>query len=301
MFGRTLLLTAGLMMAGTILVSAQSNPPVLENSLTGAGRYAFSKLSALAVSPVSDRFAIADENLGRVLVFQSTGKLSFVIGETGFLTSPIALCFENDATLLIVTKEKLILRVTESNPELCDTVADLTKTVKPGQIRSVSNLTAIENGYLAIDPELGQIVLFDTDWSIKKILIGHGHGTRGKVWEPSDLKRDLSGRLVVSDRGDFPLQIFAPSGSLLVSADWNAPDRQRTWEATAVAITRQEIIWVADISNRSWRLYDQTGSQVSEFPFSPPGLLPKAAAVTVDNRLVVVDERGTVSIWSLLQ
>lgn len=296
-----LLLAAGLILAGTMQVSAQSNPPVLENSMTGAGRYAFSKLSALAVSPVSDRFAIADENLNRVFVFQSSGKLSFIIGETGFLTGPIALCFESDATILIVTKDKLIVRVTESNPELCDTVADLSQTTKPNQVRSISNLTAAESGYIAIDPELGQIVLIDPDWSIKKILVGHGHGSRGKVWEPSDIKRDLSGRLVVADRGDFPLQIFAPTGSLLVSADWNAPDRQRTWEASAVAITRQEIIWVADTSNRTWRLYDQTGSQISEFPFSPPGLLPKAAAVTVDNRLVVLDERGTVSTWSLLQ
>ncbi|MBK7141441.1 MAG: hypothetical protein IPH75_05105 [bacterium] len=294
------LLAATLILAGTISVPAQSSPPVMEASLTGAGRYAFSRLSALAVSPTSDRFAVADENLNRVFVFQSSGQLAFVIGETGFLNGPCALNFENDASLLVVTKEKLVLRVNESTPEQCDTLADLAATLKPSQIRKISHLVLDKSGYLLLDPELGQVVLLDSTWGYTKVIVAHGHGARGKVWEPSDLERDLSGRLIISDRGDYPLQVFSTSGSLLFTADWNMPDRQRTWEAAAVAITRQEMIWVVDASNRKWRVYDQTGTAVDEYDLTPPGIVPLAASVTVDNKLILVDERGTVSIWSIL-
>ncbi len=300
-FRRTHLLTAVLLsLAGAVTVPAQSSPPVMETSLTGAGRYAFSKLSALAVSSVSDRFAVADENLNRVFVFQSDGRLAFVIGESGWLTAPVSLCFESDATLLIVTKSMLVVRVNESMPEFCDTVADLSVSAA-GKFKSISHLTIDKQGYIILDQENGQVSLLDTAWSLEKVLIGHGHGSRGKVWEPTDLELDLSGRLIVSDRGDYPLQVFTPSGSPLFAADWSTPDRQRTWEAAAIAVTRQEMIWAADLTNRRWRVYDQTGTQVDEFEFQPVGLMPKAASVTVDNRLIVMDERGTVSIWSILQ
>lgn len=300
-FRRTHLLTAVLLsLAGTVTVPAQSSPPVLETSLTGAGRYAFSRLSALAVSSVSDRFAVADENLNRVFVFQSDGRLAFVIGEPGWLAAPVAVCFESDATLLIVTRSLLVLRANESMPDLCDTVADLSVSAA-NRLKRVSNLTIDKQGYIVLDQESGQVGLLDSAWSYKKVLIGHGHGSRGKVWEPTDLELDLSGRLIVSDRGDYPVQVFTSSGSPLFAVDWSTPDRQRSWEAAAVAVTRQEMIWAADVTNRRWRVYDQTGTQVDEFEFQPAGLMPMAASVTVDNRLIVMDERGTVSIWSILR
>lgn len=294
-------LTAVLLsLAGTVAVPAQSSPPVMETSLTGAGRYAFSRLSALAVSSVSDRFAVADENLNRVFVFQSDGRLAFVIGESGWLAAPVAVCFEGDATLLIITRSMLVLRVHESMPDVCDTVADLTASAA-NKLKSISHLTIDKQGYIVLDQENGQVGLLDSAWSFKRILIGHGHGSRGRVWEPTDLEIDLSGRVIVSDRGDYPVQVFTSSGSLLFAADWSTPDRQRTWEAAAIAVTRQEMIWAADVTNRRWRVYDQTGTQVDEIEFQPVGLMPMAASVTVDNRLIVMDERGTVSIWSILR
>lgn len=281
-------------------VSTFSSPPALETSLTGAGRYSFARLTAMAVSPVSDRFAVADENLSRVFIFQSSGRLDVVIGETGFLTAPRALCFEDDATLLVVTKDRLVLRIADASPEECDTVADLKTTTRASQLKSVSHVIKDRTGFLVLDPELGQITQLDTSWTFVRTVIGHGHGVRGKVWEPTDLERDLAGKLIVADRGDFPVQVFATTGTPLFVADWNTPAGQQSWEATAVAVTRQEMIWVADSSNRRWRIYDQTGTLAEDWEFPSQVWRPSAASVTVDNRLVVVEERGLISIWSLL-
>jgi hypothetical protein len=251
------------------------------------------------VASGTDRIAVADELLGRVFVLQTDGRLSWIAGETGCLKFPTAVMFEDEVTVLVVTKELLVLRIREATPDFCDTVANLGETTKRSELRSVTELVVDGNGYLALDPDNGQIVRLDAEWKLDEVVISHGRA-KGSVWSPSDMERDLSGKLIVSDQGDFPLQMFSSKGSLLFSADWNAPDRQRTWDASAVAITRQETILTSDISNRVWRMYDQTGTLIEEIPLSPPGLMPFKASVTADNRLIVLEERGTLSIWSLI-
>ena len=293
------LLVIALAFAGVMPVFAQSPQLTLEQSITNFGRYALTKPSALAVSSNSDRFAVADENLGRVFVFQTDGQLVWIAGETGYLKFPTAVTFEDDVTILVVTKELQLLRVREASPDVCDTVVNLAETTKRSELRRVTHLMVYGDGYLALDPDNGQVVRLDAEWTMDRVLIPHGR-TKGKVWSPTDMERDMSGKLIVSDRGDYPLQVFSKTGSFLFSADWNAPDRQRTWEASAVAVTRQETIWTSDITDRRWRMYDQTGTLVVELAFSPPGLLPFEVSATVDSRLIVLEERGTLSIWSLI-
>lgn len=291
-------LVIALALAGAMPVFGQMTQLRLELSINAVGRHTLSNLSSLAVSPTSDRFAVADENLGRVLILQTDGRPAWIAGETGYLRFPTAVMFENDASILVVTKELLVLRIQEGSPDLCDTVANLAETTKRSEIRSVSQLMTDADGYLALDPDNGQVVRLDGEWKTEKIFILHGRA-RGKVWSPSAITRDISGKLFVADRGEHPIQAFSKSGSILFSADWSAPDRQRTWEAGTIAITRQETILCADLTNRAWRLYDQTGSFMDQFAFAPPGLTPAGASVTIDNRLIVIEKRGTISIWSL--
>ncbi len=291
-------LVIALAMAGAMPVFGQSMQLRLEQSINAVGRHTLTNLSALAVSPTSDRFAVADENLGRAFILQTDGQLAWIAGETGYLRFPTAVMFEDDATILVVTKDLLVLRVNETSPDLCDTVANLAETTKRSEIRAVSQLMTYGDGYLVLDPDNGQVVRLDAEWKADKVFISHGRA-KGKVWSPSALARDISGKLFIADRGDYPMQAFSKSGSILFSADWNAPERQRTWEAGSVAITRQETILCADLTNRAWRLYDQTGSFIDQILFAPPGLTPLGASVTIDNRLVVIEKKGTISIWSL--
>lgn len=288
-----------LSMAWTLTVRAQTSPPVMDLSINGTGRYLFSKISALAVSDVSDRFAIADENLNRVFVFQSDGRINFVVGESGWLVAPVALCFENDAALLVITSAQQVLRVTESSPDRCDTVADLRETISDRLPAKIAQVVRTKRGYLLRDNSQGQVIALDSAWAYKNILIKHGHGMAGKVWEPTDLEVGMGGKIIVSDRGDYPLQAFTSEGTPLFSADWSTPERRQTWEASAVAINQQELIWAADVAHQQWRLYDQTGTLLNSYAFQPAGMQPAMAAFTFDNRLIVVDERGTVSIWSV--
>lgn len=285
-------------MAGAMPVFGQSMQLRLDQSINAVGRHALINLSALAVSSTSDRFAVADENLGRVFILQSDGMPAWIAGETGYLRFPTAVMFEDDATILVVTKELQVVRIHEGSPDLCDTVANLAETTKRSEIRTVSHLMTDGDGYLVLDPDNGQIVRLDRDWKSDKIFIPHGRA-KGKVWSPHAIARDLSGKLFIADRGEYPIQAFSKSGSVLFSADWNAPERQRTWDAGTVAITRQETILCADLTDRAWRQYDQTGSFIDQIPFAPPGLAPLEAQVTIDNRLIVIEKKGTISIWSI--
>lgn len=296
----SLLLVIALVFAGAIPAFGQLSAVTVERELTSAGgQYILTKPTNVALSPTGTRFAVVDRNLERVFVFDTDGNLLWLAGETGYLPHPTAVAFGEENSLLVVLEDLKVLRILENTPNIADTVAELSKASGKLKVKSVDQMMVSGNSYLVLDRTQGQLLQLDSAWQAKKVLISQGQG-KGRLYEPTGFAVDIAGKIYASDAANLPLQIFSPSGSFLVNADWSAPDKQRTWEASAVTITPQEVIWVADLTNRTWRLYDQTGNAIGEVAFPSPGFRPTAMLATSDNRLIVADERGPVYILSLL-
>ena len=84
-----------------------------------------------------------------------------------------------------------------------------------------------------------------------------------------------------------------------MSLGWNDPLGQETWQASAVALDSRDIIWMADATNRQFRLFDQAGTQMKAVQY-PEGLFrPIVMTGTIDNRMLVVGETGRVFFYEL--
>jgi hypothetical protein len=263
------------------------------------GSYRLEQPSSMATSPGGEKIAVSDLGTNRILVIDLYGRLLWTAGDQVRLAQPGALCFESEDGVLFVPGERLmILAVTEESPRQVDTVKDL--SVDLSEWRGVDQIIRSEahNGYLLLNRGAGEVAVFDNDWEFKEILIEHGSG-KGRVLAPSSIARTMSGKLVVADRKNFPVQFFAGDGEFLVYGGWNQPSQERGWEAAAIAVDTRDFVWAADETNAQYRLFDQTGTLVSTVPFLNPAVAPVAMVGTIDNRMAVLEQTGSLLFYTL--
>ncbi len=167
-----------------------------------------------------------------------------------------------------------------------------------GKLKSIDRILPVADGYLVLDKTRGVIARFDKAWKFDRVLIEQGQG-KGRIRAPTDFALDLPGNIIISDAANYALQSFSADGQLLFCGGWNAPTRQQVWEASAVFVSLQEVIWVADAGSRQWRLFDKTGSEIQQILFPNELIRPRSVAVTTDNRIVVADESGSLVIMRL--
>lgn len=256
------------------------------------------KPTTVAIAPTGDLFAITDQFANRILVIDHDANLRWMVGGGTPLDRPIAVTFENDVAVLFSQKGSLtIFRATEDNPERIDTVADLSGYSK--HVKSIDRIIRTNDStYLVLDRSRGEVLRFSADWKLDRVLVENGQD-QGQVWEPTDLAIDISGNIIVADAGPFPVQSFSSDGESQFIGGWNSPERNRTWSAQAVAVGPLGIIWIADDAGNQWRLFDRTGTELKRIPFGPQILRPVAAGITAGFRLVVLDDRGSVVMFSL--
>lgn len=262
------------------------------------GQYRLEQPVALSISPIGERMAIADLSADRIYVLDIQDRLVWSAGENVRLGGPGAVCFVDEENILYApVSSPLILKVTEQEPDIIDTVANLA-----GTLDSHSKIGAIvrdgSSGYLVLDVGLGAVYRFTADWSEQTEVIEHGSG-RGKVLVPTGLALAAGSKIVVSDQKNYPVQLFAPDGRFIVACGQNLPGSQQGWEASAVAVDVRETIWAADVTSRTLRLFDPAGQQIQTVDFAPSLLRPAAMAGTVDNRIVVLDETGVVVFYRI--
>ncbi|MEW6050982.1 MAG: hypothetical protein AB1644_07980 [Candidatus Zixiibacteriota bacterium] len=257
-----------------------------------------SKPVSISLSPSGGAFAVADQHGNRLFVFDTQGHVIWTIGENLTLERPTAVCLTNDTELLFSLKDKLqILKASSRDLLSIDTVADLSAYQdKLGAIDQL--LTTSRGDHVVLDAAKDQIVMFDSDWKRMRLLLAHGQG-RGRVWSPTGLALDPSGHVMISDSRNFPMQAVSSDGSVLFSAGWSRPGGERSWEASCVGIDRQSIIWAADWRESQWRLFDRTGNEIEKRPFTGGLLHPVGVAFTANDRMIVVEERGTLLLYSL--
>jgi len=297
----TLSATAGkiLIAAACLMAAAGVAAQQFDEGLNlSAGRHRFERPAALSVSPTGEQIAISDPTLGRIGVVDYRGRPLWSVGDQVNLDQPLAVCFLPDNELLFsLASSHLILKISRDNPTVLDTVTDLDAWFRKDQ-HADGIIAARDGRYLVLDKSGGRILRFDKDWKFVDIPIKSGSG-KGRTLAPTALSVLPDGRMVVTDRKNYPAQMFGPDGSVLFNFGWNTPAEERGWEAVAVAIDSRQVIWIADETNDMFRLFDAAGTQVSTVPFPSPLFRPIALTGTIDNRMLVIDDRGEAVYYTL--
>lgn len=261
-------------------------------------RYRLKQPSSLAVSSGGDRLAVADLGTNLIVVVDLQGRLLWVAGEQVRLEQPGALCFDGDDAILFVPREQqLVLKVHRDNPSQVDTVKNFLGEIDDG-LRFDQVLRDRDGSYIVLDQRDGTVHKFDDEWAYQGSIIERGSG-RNRLLSPSGIAVTVSGNLAVTDRRNYPLQVFDGDGRFLFYGGWNIPAQSRGWEAVAVAVDSREFIWTADESSAQFRIFDPTGTEIAAVSFSISAATPVAMAGTIDNRVVVLDQTGTLSFYTL--
>ncbi|NOY88544.1 MAG: hypothetical protein GXO93_04015 [FCB group bacterium] len=256
------------------------------------------KPGQLTLSASRSKIAVADILTNKIYVFDSHGELLWEVGDNVKIEQPLSVCFDDENVLYFTLKKsRFVYRVYEKNPDLIDTLkAVTTKLNLPVFIIQI--LKDRDGNYLVLDDNNHEVLFFNKEWQFKKVLIKYGQG-KGRVLFPSQLAQDFSGNLIITDQHNVPLQFFSAEGKFLFYAGWNKPGTYEGWGATAVAVDNQQIIWVTDVTNRQFRLYNATGNEVGKIPFILDLINPLSMVVTASNELIVSDENHGVFFYAI--
>jgi len=256
------------------------------------------KPGQLTLSTSRSKIAVADILTNKIYVFDSRGELLWEVGDNVKIEQPLSVCFDDENVLCFTLKKsRFVYRVYEKKPELIDTLKEITTGLNQ-PINIVQILKDRYGNYLVLDDNNHEVLLFNKEWQFKQVLIKYGQG-KGRVLFPSQLAQDISGNLIITDQHNIPLQFFSSEGKFLFYAGWNKPGTYEGWGATAVAVDNQQTIWVTDIINRQFRLYDVTGNEVGKIPFVLDLINPLSMVVTASNELIVSDENHGIFFYAI--
>jgi len=280
----------------SLCVSAQ---PLAQRVTETGSTLLLTEPTSIAVSPNGVEIAITDEATDRITVINLKGEVVKVLGEQVLIRAPRACYFKDERTIGFVSRgSSTICLVAIDNPGRLDTLATLTAV--GGKVPSPRHIiVTAQRDFLVLDERNNRILAFDHDWNAAESpVVASGRG-RGKLRDPSGLVLLGDNRIVISDFRNQPGQIFTRQGKYLMSLGWNDPLGQETWQASAVALDSRDIIWMADATNRQFRLFDQAGTQMKAVQY-PEGLFrPIVMTGTIDNRMLVVGETGRVFFYEL--
>jgi len=262
------------------------------------GRLGLDRPASLAVSAAGDQIAVTDPHANRIAVLDYQGRLLWSCGDKINLGQPLAAAFLSDDELLFSGSNAcLLLKISRDNATVLDTVADLTSVM--GDRRRIDQLLRTRDGnWIVLDRTDGRVLLFDQDWKLIDNLIGSGSG-KGKLLVPTGMMVTGEGRIIITDRKNYPAQLFSAEGSFLFNFGWNNPATERGWEATAVAVDSRTVIWIADETGARFRQFDAAGAEIGSVDFPNPLFHPIAMCGTIDNRMMVLDDRGRLVFYAL--
>ncbi|MEW6413176.1 MAG: hypothetical protein AB1483_12020 [Candidatus Zixiibacteriota bacterium] len=294
-FSGLLVLLAGMFSGGgASIASAQTITG--DYSVIG-GRYKLDRPSAMAVSPNGEKIAISDLATNRIIIIDLEGRLLWTVGEQIRLEQPAAVCFESDTRLLFTqANHPIVYGVDEYNAAVIDTVKNLSGAFDNLTIDQIIREPA--GTYLILDQSAARLYRFDSEWEGPEIVVRDGSG-KGLLLAPSYIATTTSGELVIADSKNFPVQVFASDGKFLYQCGWNQPSQQRGWEAVCAAVDSRGFIWAADKTNSQYRIFDQTGTELSKVPFDNSAVSPIAMVGTIDNRMAVLEETGRLIFYTL--
>jgi len=276
--------------------SADELPPLVGR----AAAVTISKPGQLALAPSGDRLAFADRFSNRIFVLDTRGNLIWSVGNGVSLDQPQAVLMTSLGVIVFSQwGSPRLLRVTEKNPKLIDTLADISPSIS-AKTKIMRLYQLRDKSYLVLTDSPEQLIMFDSNWMQPRVIVKSGSG-KGKLIGAAACAELPVSRLAVAGSGDYPVQLFDLTGHFVAGTDWNSAIPQSSWTAAAITIDYRERIWVADLTNLKFRLYDLTGTLIDVHPFSSPAVRPVDMAITSDNQLFVVNDNGRIDIFDLGQ
>lgn len=294
---KTCLISLGMLcIASAVLPQAAASPLLPARTVPTS----LTHPTQMSISPQGDRFVIADPFANRVTVFDSRAAELWSAGKNVSLARPHGVVMSSSNSMLFSQLDTPGLYLaTEAQSTTVAPLADSlqlssTKTV----IRKIYQLR--DQSFLLLTEKPTQLLAVDPAWKESRVLVKGGSG-RGMLNSPSACTELPGSRIVVTGGGDFPVQFFDLKGKLITVADWNSITPGKSWNASGCALDQKSRLWVADLTNAQFRLYDLTGTLLETRAFVHPLMRPVDFGVLSDGHLVVANEDGTIHLYEVNQ
>ncbi len=244
---------------------------------------------ALSYDSGRHRLAIADKGRQLVYLFDLTDHSYQTLGADKELGEPAGLAFSRQGTLFIVEdKSPYILKFPYS--------IDQPETLKFGDSGS-----PIHPGKLFIKND-GGILIADKDdaaiYSIDSTGVLTGKITE-KLRQPDGIMIDLSGEILVADKGVDPILVYSSKGEFERKLSRpESPTSQFSFAASGLAIDQSGWIYTLDMTREQIVTFDPTGVNRLEWAPEAP-FFPEDIAIDRYNTIYVSESgSGSVRIFS---
>lgn len=254
----------------------------------------------MSVSPQGDRFAVSDPYANSVQVFDSRGIELWGSGKNLTLARPQGLVMPNSGSVLFSQIDAPgVQLISEQQSSSISPVADSLQLFSPKTtIKKIYQLR--DQSFLLLTDKPAQLLAVDQSWKQIRPLVTAG-STRGMLNSPSACAELPGSRCVVTGGGDFPVQFFDLQGRLITVADWNSVAPRKSWSASGCALDQKSRLWVADLTNAQFRLYDLTGTLLETRPFASPLMRPVDLGILSDGQFVVINDNGSIHFYEVNQ
>lgn len=254
----------------------------------------------MSISPQGDRFAIADPYANSIQIFDNRGAELWNTGKNLTLSRPHGLVMTGSGTILFSQLDAIgLFLASEDQPSMVTPIPD--SLGLPSPKTRIKKIYQLQNqSFLLLTEYPTHLLTVDQSWKKIVPLINAGSG-RGMLNSPTSCVELPGSRIAVTCGGDFPVQFFDAKGRFLNVADWNSSTPRKSWNASGSALDQRSRLWVADITNAQFRLYDLTGTLLGTRGFQNPLMRPVDLGILSDGQLVVVNDNGSIHFYEVNQ
>jgi len=208
------------------------------------------------ISP-DNRVFIADTELKRVLVYDTTGKFLYAIGRDGDFGRPIGVAIDSSRMRLYVTDVKRnALYAFDLNGQSLFSVMP-GQDAPPSERLSVPTQVAVDSqGYIYVVDQMGtKINVYGPEGKFVRN-IGYGLGVvPGQFVRPKGIAIDSEDHVYVTDAAFNNFQIFDREGKLLLFVGAGGPRPGQFDLPSMLCIDRQDRIYVVDRANHRVQVF----------------------------------------------
>jgi DNA-binding beta-propeller fold protein YncE len=212
--------------------------------------------SPVAVAKRGNAIFVADSALGRVIVFDTSGKLLFQISRG--LERPSGLATSGER-LFVADSQAHDVAIFDLQGNFISRFGG--RGAGPGEFNFPTHVAADSRGQVFVTDSMNsRVQVFDTSGNFQRQFGGLGDG-RGHFSRPKGLATDTSGRVYVIDALFGNFQVFDPDGRLLLDVGRPGSEPGEFWLPNGIAISRDNRIFVADAYNSRIQVLKYVGRE----------------------------------------
>lgn len=229
--------------------------------IEGGKRDEFKSPIGVAVD-ADDNIYVTDSQLGKVLVFDSRGKYSKVIGDVkgeGFYKRPTGIAIDRDAKHIYITDTlRSRVYITDLNGSVIKYFGE--RGSDAGQFNFPTEVFLRGDEVYVVDAMNFRVQVFDKQGNFK-LQFGKLGDVTGSLFRPKGIGVDSEGDIYLVDASLEAIQVFNREGTLLYTFGRTGQNLAEFELPSGIWIDDKDRIYVADSYNRRIQVFQYTPAQ----------------------------------------